>query len=218
MTQYSKKSTGVRKMADGGSVGLFERLAAGNIDDPKSEAYKRWGAGSKQEAAPSAPAPAPSAPVGNTAREDSAMSEANASPDSSRASEDASESTREARRSTPASAPAKPAKPRQIVKPAPSKASPAPPPAAAPKAAPIVTPAKTRPEPKADYGSDSGGFYETASRHDPLSLKNIGAALTSNRDSYDQKRKELLSSHPRKGMANGGVVGTGGAKAYGKKG
>lgn len=31
--------------ADGGDVGFFERLKAGNIDDAGSEAYNRWGAG-----------------------------------------------------------------------------------------------------------------------------------------------------------------------------
>jgi hypothetical protein len=43
---------GIVKMADGGAppasdanVGLWERLKAGNIDDPSSEAYRRWGKG-----------------------------------------------------------------------------------------------------------------------------------------------------------------------------
>ena len=37
-------------------VGFFERLRAGNIDDPSSEAYKRFGAGRGRAAAPDAPA------------------------------------------------------------------------------------------------------------------------------------------------------------------
>ena len=37
-------ASGVTKGGD--DVGLMERLKAGNIDDPKSEAYARWGKGS----------------------------------------------------------------------------------------------------------------------------------------------------------------------------
>jgi hypothetical protein len=69
MSKYAKSppeggAQKFEKMADGGDVGLFERLRAGNIDDPKSEAYRRWGAGSKsvpdsKEAVAPAPAPAP---------------------------------------------------------------------------------------------------------------------------------------------------------------
>jgi len=45
-------------------VGFFERLRAGNIDDPSSEAYKRFGAGRGRAAAPDAPAaPAPTRPM-----------------------------------------------------------------------------------------------------------------------------------------------------------
>jgi len=36
-------------------MGFFERLRAGNIDDPSSEAYKRFGAGRGRTAAPTAP-------------------------------------------------------------------------------------------------------------------------------------------------------------------
>jgi len=36
-------------------MGFFERLRAGNIDDPSSEAYKRFGAGRGRTAAPAAP-------------------------------------------------------------------------------------------------------------------------------------------------------------------
>jgi hypothetical protein len=35
-----------------GDVGLMERLKAGNIDDPKSEAYRRWGKGKGAVVAP----------------------------------------------------------------------------------------------------------------------------------------------------------------------
>lgn len=61
MTSHMKKKT--KRFQDGGSaedkrrgleaskgekVGFFERLRMGNIDDPKSEAYKRFGAGRGQ--------------------------------------------------------------------------------------------------------------------------------------------------------------------------
>lgn len=42
-----KKMAPVRKMAEGGSVGFWERLRAGNIDEPGSEANMRWGSGKK---------------------------------------------------------------------------------------------------------------------------------------------------------------------------
>jgi hypothetical protein len=60
MTSHMKKKKAKRYQAGGeaedkkrglaasnkeGSVGFFERLRMGNIDDPKSEAYKRFGAG-----------------------------------------------------------------------------------------------------------------------------------------------------------------------------
>ena len=63
-TNYSKAACAgmTQKLADGGTVGLWERLKAGNIDKEGSEANMRWGSGSKAAAAaPSdAPAPAPS--------------------------------------------------------------------------------------------------------------------------------------------------------------
>jgi hypothetical protein len=39
------KKRGLAASNKEGSVGFFERLRMGNIDDPKSEAYKRFGAG-----------------------------------------------------------------------------------------------------------------------------------------------------------------------------
>jgi hypothetical protein len=46
------KKRGLAASNKEGSVGFFERLRMGNIDDPKSEAYKRFGAGrGKAEAA-----------------------------------------------------------------------------------------------------------------------------------------------------------------------
>lgn len=75
---YGKKSSAKpAKYADGGEigdkerglaasagekVGFWERLKAGNIDDPNSEAYKRFGAGrgaAEREAAAASAAPAP---------------------------------------------------------------------------------------------------------------------------------------------------------------
>jgi hypothetical protein len=43
-SEAADKATGLRASA-GESVGFFERLRMGNIDDPKSEAYNRFGAG-----------------------------------------------------------------------------------------------------------------------------------------------------------------------------
>ena len=55
---------GIVGFADGGapgeSVSLWERLKAGNIDDPNSEAYRRWGKG----AAAAQPATLGAAPIG----------------------------------------------------------------------------------------------------------------------------------------------------------
>ena len=49
-------SSAAADMADapkgGEDVGLMERLKAGNIDDPKSEAYARWGKGKGATVAP----------------------------------------------------------------------------------------------------------------------------------------------------------------------
>jgi hypothetical protein len=39
------KKRGLAASNKEGNVGFFERLRMGNIDDPKSEAYKRFGAG-----------------------------------------------------------------------------------------------------------------------------------------------------------------------------
>lgn len=39
------KKRKVRRFEEGGNVGFFERLRMGNIDDPSSEAYRRFGAG-----------------------------------------------------------------------------------------------------------------------------------------------------------------------------
>jgi len=44
---YGKKLQPTQKMAEGGSVGLLERLRAGNVDEPGSEANMRWGSGKK---------------------------------------------------------------------------------------------------------------------------------------------------------------------------
>lgn len=44
MTEDEDKAEGLRRSA-GEKVGLLERLRMGNIDDPSSEAYKRFGAG-----------------------------------------------------------------------------------------------------------------------------------------------------------------------------
>jgi hypothetical protein len=43
-SEAADKATGLKASA-GESVGFFERLRMGNIDDPKSEAYNRFGAG-----------------------------------------------------------------------------------------------------------------------------------------------------------------------------
>jgi hypothetical protein len=87
MTKYAK-SCGPAKMADGGSVGFFERLSAGNIDDPKSEAYKRWGAGSK--AAPAAAAPA-SDPMADAVSDNAASKPTKSEPTVDAPAEDAAE-------------------------------------------------------------------------------------------------------------------------------
>jgi hypothetical protein len=55
-------------------VGFFERIRMGNIDDPNSEAYKRFGAGRGRAAAPDAPA-APAAPASEPVRRSVVLSE-----------------------------------------------------------------------------------------------------------------------------------------------
>lgn len=75
----------MKKMADGGSVGLFDRLKAGNIDQEGSEAFNRFGAGAKaarennadydsapQQKVKYAPNPAPEADASAAAAEDDA--------------------------------------------------------------------------------------------------------------------------------------------------
>lgn len=58
-TEEADKAEGLRLSADD-KVGFFERFRMGNIDDPESEAYKRFGAGRARAArAAAAPAPAP---------------------------------------------------------------------------------------------------------------------------------------------------------------
>lgn len=84
-TKYSKCASGpaMKKMADGGSVGLFDRLKAGNIDQEGSEAFNRFGAGAKaarennadydsalQQKVKYAPNPAPEADASAAAAED----------------------------------------------------------------------------------------------------------------------------------------------------
>lgn len=72
MTKYAKSSARpAQKLADGGSVGTWERIKAGNIDDPASEAYRRWGAGSKADAPAAAPAPAPAPAPADTGSDQS---------------------------------------------------------------------------------------------------------------------------------------------------
>jgi hypothetical protein len=46
------KKRGLAASNKEGSVGFFERLRMGNIDDPKSEAYKRFGAGRGKQRPP----------------------------------------------------------------------------------------------------------------------------------------------------------------------
>jgi hypothetical protein len=60
MTEEDAKKKGLEASKDE-KVGFFERLRMGNIDDPRSEAYKRFGAGRGRTAsAPAAPiTPAP---------------------------------------------------------------------------------------------------------------------------------------------------------------
>lgn len=72
---YGKKSakpTAVRKMAEGGQVGFWQRLSEGNKDDPGSVAYWKYGGGKSlgTDAVDNEPAPAPVAmpdPVPSTA-------------------------------------------------------------------------------------------------------------------------------------------------------
>ena len=48
-------------------VGFFERIRAGNIDDPSSEAYKRFGAGRGRAAAPAESKPTPAQTAASSA-------------------------------------------------------------------------------------------------------------------------------------------------------
>ena len=213
MTSYSKKSAGqpVQKMADGGSVGFFERLRAGNIDDTSSEAYKRWGAGSKRSADPDTPveAPAPS-----PAPSPESNSSSDTEPVSSSETESDGNDSRFSRQSGPT----------PVGKSAQRKA--------APKPAP--NPVKRGGGSEPDYGNEGrksldkskmfGESRAATKRFD----EGVKAAAIRNRESAaevtrEQRRKPAKPDAPqRKGTlrkidvvdsyANGGLV-----KAYGKK-
>lgn len=63
MTEEEAKKKGL-EASKNERVGFFERLRMGNIDDPKSEAYKRFGAGrGRAESAPATPVAAPATSV-----------------------------------------------------------------------------------------------------------------------------------------------------------
>jgi len=49
--EVTKNAIGASNNKGCGDTGLWDRLKAGNIDDPKSEAYYRWGAGKETAAA-----------------------------------------------------------------------------------------------------------------------------------------------------------------------
>jgi len=58
--EAAAKQRGLDESNKEAPMGFFERIRMGNIDDPSSEAYKRFGAGRGRAAAPDAPAtPAP---------------------------------------------------------------------------------------------------------------------------------------------------------------
>ncbi len=213
MNKYSKSGCGPTvKMVNGGSVGLLERLRAGNIDQEGSKAYNTWGAGAKDEstaetsrlsraAAPAAepdmPAASPRESVGNMDGMETEPAKA-----SYKASDNYGDRAD--------SAPAKP-KPRRrpVATSGPSTS------VAGGVAAGLAAGNAAR---KADMAAASKpapakkGFYASASENDPNN--GIGKKIKdffggSSRDSYDVAKK----------MANGGVVGgsPGSAKGYGKK-
>jgi hypothetical protein len=97
-------------------MGFFERLRAGNIDDPSSEAYKRFGAGRGRATAPaeSKPTPAQTAASAASAASDRSLSDdmySDFGPRSGRSSSDTVTPTR-----STATKPVAPAKAPQVTK------------------------------------------------------------------------------------------------------
>jgi hypothetical protein len=94
-------------------VGFFERLRAGNIDDPSSEAYKRFGAG-RGRATPQADSDAPAPTRTNATTSSTALSDdmySDFGPRAGRSSSETSTSTR-----STATKPASPDKAKTVTK------------------------------------------------------------------------------------------------------
>ena len=214
-TNYSKAACAgmTQKLADGGTVGLWERLKAGNIDKEGSEANMRWGSGSKAAAAaPSdAPAPAPStrevepasAPANPPSKADTEFSDYGDAAPSSQTTKSTAE---------PAPAPA----PKRRTASAPAKSK-----TAADDASPSAAPSKARGnDSRRDVAPAQGAKYQ-ASANDgdqaepkPYSASNpfvpgksmfekVGDTFRS----FDQSMGQSPRSGHTKAFVNGGLIG-----------
>lgn len=205
MSNYSKScASPVKKMADGGSVGLWERLKAGNIDQPGSEANRRWGSGSKA-AAPAAPAAAPSIPDAEPRKAVGSMQGLDTTPDQS-----AAETARLGRKPAPApvvrraAGAVRAAAAKQPAQRMPSQGFGGGVSAGLNRAADVLN----KPAPKKEPGS----IYDQAAQERGEFFRGIGNKIKDvigggARDAYDRNMGATK-------MANGGKVG--GAKSYGK--
>ena len=202
-----------QKLADGGTVGLWERLKAGNIDKEGSEANMRWGSGSKSAAAAEA-APAPAAPAAAPAVSDAPDESPAESARLSRQNDDSGDNYgNEDRRTAPAPAPATP-KRRTASAPAKSKTAAG---DASPSAAP--SPAAYSNEGRRTVSPSPApakkGFYASASDNDPNKgmLDRAGAKIkelfsrsasdTNDANYFTPKRTVKADSN----FVNGGLIG-----------
>ena len=219
--KYSKAACATmpgQSLADGGTVGLWERLKAGNIDKEGSDANKRWGSGSKAEAAADAPAPAP-------APREAEPASAPASPPSKADTEysdygDAAPSSQ----TTKSTAAPEPATPKRRTASAPAKSK-----TTAADASPSAAPSPEYSNENRRTASPSPapakkGFYASASDTDPnkgmldragekiKALLSRSASDTNDANYFTPKRTVKADSN----FVNGGLIGAGTANAVTK--
>ena len=223
--KYSKAACATmpgQSLADGGTVGLWERLKAGNIDKEGSEANMRWGSGSKAAAAPEptpAPAPAP-APAVSDAPDESPAEKARLS----RQNDDSGDNYgNEDRRTAQAPAPS-PATPKRRTASAPAKSK-----TTAADASPSAAPSPEYSNENRRTASPSPapakkGFYASASDNDPnkgmldragekiKALLSRSANDTNDANYFTPKRTVKAESN----FVNGGLIGAGTANAVTK--
>lgn len=215
MNAYSKKS-GSTKMANGGEVGLWERLKAGNVDQEGSKAYNTWGKGAVDESAAETSRLA-RAPVVKTESAAPASDEGN-TPSRSDPAADAADNEAARPKAAPKAAPKRKAAatPSKRVGTEKGRATTAarvgtekgrkstPPPAHAPKR-----------EQDMPQSERSAKQFERRGDYPGIDLaKKAGSAIKDWFQTAKVYKRPSTTRGPELGMANGGVVG---GNKYGKK-